>query len=157
MLPLVPSLGSGRRPDSGRTSWPIPPGEALPGLLAELTVQWETRTWCCPDLTARRLARFGPDAAEAAPLPTPHPYELADYLQALSAIDSTGLDGMYTEALWDCEERTRLLGIAAAPQQPQAIRQITALRDDPMKTAEVRAAADARLATQPAERPRHPS
>lgn len=132
-----------------------PGPEALPGLVAELAAQWETRTWCGPDVTARRLARFGPEAAQAAPLlraywsHTPHSYERADYLQALAAIDPTGLDGMYTEALWDCEERTRLLGIAAAPRQPQAIRQITALRDDPMESPEVRGAADARLATQP--------
>ncbi|WP_329376038.1 hypothetical protein OG625_01225 [Streptomyces sp. NBC_01351] len=129
-----------------------PGPEALPGLVAELADQWEARTWCGPDETAKRLARFGPAAADAVPvlraywLHTPHSYERADYLQALAAIDPTGLDDAYTESLWDCEHRTRLLGIASAPHQPQTMERIAVLRDDPMETSEVRAAAGARLA-----------
>ncbi|MFE4425108.1 hypothetical protein [Streptomyces sp. NPDC056817] len=41
--------------------------EALPGLVEELAEQWAARAWCGPDRTARRLARFGPDAADAVP------------------------------------------------------------------------------------------
>ncbi|MET9604129.1 hypothetical protein ABZZ17_03575 [Streptomyces sp. NPDC006512] len=129
-----------------------PGPEALPGLVAELAGQWEARAWCGPDTTAGRLARFGPRAAAAAPVlwrfwhSTPHSYERADYLEALAAIDPSGLDDAYTESLWDCEERARLLGIASAPDRPQALRRIRGLRDDPMETPEVRAAAGARLA-----------
>ncbi|MEY2228392.1 hypothetical protein [Streptomyces sp. BF23-19] len=78
-------------------------------------------------------------------LHTPHSYERADYLQALTAIDPTGLDDAYIESLWDCERRARLLGIAMAPRQPQTTERIAVLRDDPMETPEVRAAAAARL------------
>ncbi|MFJ7586716.1 hypothetical protein ACIQZO_04815 [Streptomyces sp. NPDC097617] len=129
-----------------------PGPEALPGLVAELADQWQARSWCGPDVTAKRLARFGPEAAEAAPvlwaywLHTPHSYERADYLRALAAIDPTGLDDAYTESLWDCEERARLPGIASAPRRPQTTERIAALRDDPMECPEVRAAAGARLA-----------
>ncbi|WP_158685627.1 hypothetical protein [Streptomyces purpureus] len=35
-----------------------PRPEALPGLVEELAEQWAARTWCGPDRTARRLARF---------------------------------------------------------------------------------------------------
>ncbi|MFE3557812.1 hypothetical protein ACFXKW_23525 [Streptomyces sp. NPDC059193] len=135
-----------------------PGPEALPGLIAELTGQWETRTWCGPDETAKRLAHLGPEAAEAVPLlrafwlHTPHSYERADYLQALAAIDPAGLDEAYTEALWDCEERTRLLGIASAPHQPRTAERLTVLRDDPMEIPEVRAAAGARLLALPSPR-----
>ncbi|MFD3536729.1 hypothetical protein [Streptomyces sp. NPDC058664] len=129
-----------------------PGPEALAGLVAELAEQWEARAWCGPDTTAKRLAGFGPDAVDAAPvlwrywLHTPHSYERADYLRALAAIDPSGLGDAYTESLGDCEERARLLGIASAPHQPQALERIRALRDDPMETPEVRAAAEARLA-----------
>ncbi|MFD9518062.1 hypothetical protein [Streptomyces sp. NPDC059979] len=129
-----------------------PGPEAIPGLVAELVDQWEARVWCGPDETAKRLARFGPEAADAVPvlraywLHTPHSYERADYLRALAAIDPTGLDDAYTESLWDCEKRTRLLGIASAPHRPQTVERIAALRDDPMETPEVRAAAGERVA-----------
>ncbi|MGP3691302.1 hypothetical protein ACTVZO_42720 [Streptomyces sp. IBSNAI002] len=77
---------------------------------------------------------------------TPHSYERADYLEALAAIDPSGLDDVYTGALGYCEERARLLGIASAPHHLQTLRRIRGLRDDPMETPEVRAAAGARLA-----------
>ncbi|MEW1903688.1 MULTISPECIES: hypothetical protein [unclassified Streptomyces] len=126
------------------------PGE-LPGLVRELAEQWATRTWCGPDRTARRLALFGPDAADAVPhlwrfwLHTPHSYERAAYLRALTAIDGDGLDSAYTESLWDCEETARLLGIASAPANPETLDRVALLRDDPMETPEVHAAARARL------------
>ncbi|MGW6875916.1 hypothetical protein ACWGHA_26695 [Streptomyces xanthophaeus] len=129
-----------------------PGPEALPGLVAELSEQWTARAWCGPDTTAKRLARFGPDAADAGPIlwrywqHTPHSYERTDYLKALAAIDPSGLDDAYSESLWDCEERARLLAITSAPHNPQTLHRIAVLRDDPMETPEVRAAAGTRLA-----------
>ncbi|MET9448954.1 hypothetical protein [Streptomyces cinerochromogenes] len=128
-----------------------PGPEALPGLVEELARQWAARTWCGPDRTARRLARFGSDAADAVPylrrfwLGTPHSYERTAYLEALAAIDRDGLDYVYTESLWDCEERVRLLAITSAPAGPDVLGRIAVLRDDPMETPEVRTAARARL------------
>lgn len=125
--------------------------EVIPVLVAELADQWRNRAWCGPDSTARRLARFGPASAGAVAdlrrfwLRTPHSYERAAYLEALAAIDTGGLDQAHTESLWDCEEEARLLGIAHAPDHPDTLARITVLRDDPMETSEVRAAAEARL------------
>ncbi|MFC9948538.1 hypothetical protein [Streptomyces pratensis] len=130
-----------------------PGPEALPGLVDGLAEQWTARAWCGPDRTARRLARFGPDAARAVPclrrfwLHTPHSYERTAYLEALAAIDRDGLEHVYAESLWDCEETTRLLGITSAPMNPETVDRIAVLRDDPMETAEVRAAARTRLAS----------
>ncbi|MEU2393414.1 hypothetical protein [Streptomyces sp. NPDC007369] len=132
--------------------------EALPGLVSELAGQWTAGAWCGPDRTARRLARFGPDAAGAVPylrrfwLHSPHSYERTAYLDALAAIDRDGLECVYAESLWDCEEATRLLGITRAPANPEMLGRIAVLRDDPMETTAVRAAARARLAA-PAGRP----
>ncbi|MFJ9885223.1 hypothetical protein ACIQRW_05125 [Streptomyces sp. NPDC091287] len=78
-------------------------------------------------------------------LHTPHSYERTAYLQALAAIDRDGLEHLYAESLWDCEETTRLLGIASAPTSPETLGRIAILRDDPMETPEVRAAARDRL------------
>ncbi|MGW2843256.1 hypothetical protein ACWCWD_36380 [Streptomyces sp. NPDC001493] len=137
-----------------------PSPEALPGLVEELAAQWSARVWCGPDRTARRLARFGPEAAGAAPdllrfwLCTPHSYERTAYLDALAAVGRTRPDRVHpllTESLWDCEETARLLGIASAPATREALDRIAELRDDPMETAEVRAAARARLSDDPGE------
>ncbi|MFE9635520.1 hypothetical protein [Streptomyces sp. NPDC006463] len=125
--------------------------EVIPELVSELRDQWRERAWCGPDSTAKRLARFGPDAAEAVPvlrrfwLHTPHSWERPVYLEALAAIDRGGLDYAHTESLWDCEEQARLLGIAEAPDHPETLDRIVMLRDDPMEEAEVRAAAGARF------------
>ncbi|WP_371589417.1 hypothetical protein [Streptomyces virginiae] len=133
--------------------------EVIPVLVAELAEQWRAPAWCGPGVTARRLARFGPAAAGAVAdlrrfwLRTPHSCERAGYLEALAAIDPGGLDYAHTESLWDCEERARLLGIAHAPDGPEALERITALRDDPMETSAVRAAAQARLTATTARRP----
>ncbi|MBT2365788.1 hypothetical protein J7E88_10800 [Streptomyces sp. ISL-10] len=130
-----------------------PGPEALPGLVEELAQQWAARAWCGPQRTAQRVGRLGTDAAGAVPylrrfwLHTPHSYERAAYLEALAAIDRSGLDYAYTESLWDCEETARLVGIASAPAGPEALERIAALRDDPMETPEVRAAAAARQAS----------
>ncbi|MER7175049.1 hypothetical protein [Streptomyces mesophilus] len=124
--------------------------EALPGLVAELSELRRTRTWCGPAATARRLARFGPAAARAAGdlrrlwLHTPHSYERAAYLEALAAIDPSGLDYAYSESLWDCQEQAQLLGIAHAQDNPSTLAHIAALRDDPMVPADIRIAAAAR-------------
>ncbi|WP_329379674.1 hypothetical protein OG625_13405 [Streptomyces sp. NBC_01351] len=126
--------------------------EVIPQLVAELEKQWRERDWCGPYATAKRLARFGPDAGGAVPvlrrfwLRTPHSLERPDYLRALTPIDRDGLDYTHTESLWDCEEGARLLGIAEAPDGPEALARLAVLRDDAMETAEVRAATGARLA-----------
>ncbi|WP_158685628.1 hypothetical protein [Streptomyces purpureus] len=52
---------------------------------------------------------------------------------------------MHAESLWDCEENARLLGVNAAPASPETLARIAILRDDPMETPEVRAAARTRL------------
>lgn len=128
--------------------------EALPTLIAELAEQRRTRTWCGPDATARRLARFGAAAAPAVPdlrwlwLHTPHSYERSAYLEALAAIEAaSGLDYAHTESLWDCQEQARLLGIAHAPDNRTTRARIAELRDDPMEDADVQAAAAGRLTT----------
>ncbi|MFJ3792662.1 hypothetical protein [Kitasatospora sp. NPDC090091] len=126
--------------------------EVIPALVSELADQRAARAWCGPDTTARRLARFGPAATAAVPdlrwfwLRTPHSYERAAYLKALAAIGTRGLDQAHAESLWDCEEQARLLGITHAPDHPETLDRIAALRDDPMEEPEVRAAAEARLA-----------
>ncbi|MEU3922288.1 hypothetical protein [Streptomyces sp. NPDC029004] len=124
----------------------------LPTLIRELAAHDEARQWCGPDRLAAGLARFGPAAAEAAPLlrrlwlRNPHSYERPAYLKALAAIDPAGLDWAYTESLWDCESNARLLGIASAPDHPRVGQRLTQLRDDPMEEPEVRTAAGGRLA-----------
>ncbi|MEV7522389.1 hypothetical protein [Streptomyces sp. NPDC091371] len=129
--------------------------EVIPRLVVELEEQWRERDWCGPYLTAKRLARFGPDASEAVPalrqfwLRTPHSIERPGYLEALAAIDPSGLDYAHTESLWDCEGEARLLGIAEAPDGPEYLARVAVLRDDPMESQEVRAAAAARLADLP--------
>ncbi|GGR76809.1 hypothetical protein Snoj_80270 [Streptomyces nojiriensis] len=126
--------------------------EALPSLLRRLADQWEVRAWCGPDPTARRLARFGSAAASAAPvlrlywLRNPHSSERPGYLEALAAIDPSGLDHAHTESLWDCEQTARTLGIAHAPDLPEVRERLAALREDPMEEPEVRAAAAERSA-----------
>ncbi|NGO81567.1 hypothetical protein G6045_38810 [Streptomyces sp. YC504] len=123
--------------------------EALPVLVAELAELRRTRTWCGPAATARRLARFGPAAAPAVGdlrrlwLHTPHSYERAAYLEALAAIDPSGLDYAHSESLWDCQEQAQLLGVAHAQDNPTTLAHIAALRDDPMVSTDLRMAASA--------------
>ncbi|WP_406197676.1 hypothetical protein OH807_12600 [Kitasatospora sp. NBC_01560] len=126
--------------------------EDAPVLVAVLEGDWVARRWCGPKRTAEGLARLGPDARGAVSLLrrfwlwTPHSYERASYLEALAAIDPTGLDAVYVECLWDCEDNARLLGIAHAPDGPDVRERLAYLRDDPLEVAEVRAAAGERLA-----------
>ncbi|MFJ7263262.1 hypothetical protein ACIQV2_24220 [Streptomyces globosus] len=120
--------------------------------MKELVEQGTARAWCGRNRTARRLARFGPDAAGEVPylrpflLHTPHSHERAAYLEALAAINRDGLEHLYAEAMWDCEETTRLMGITSAPTSPETLGRIAVRRDDPMETTAVKAAARARLA-----------
>ncbi|GAA3018400.1 hypothetical protein GCM10010519_55070 [Streptomyces lactacystinicus] len=127
----------------------------VPALIAELERRWVDRSWCGPDelaLGLARLARFGPEAAGAVSLLrrfwlcTPHSYERADYLEALSAMGAPGMAEAYTESLWDCEPRARLLAVEHAPDRPDVRERLALLRDDPMEEPEVREAAAERLA-----------
>ncbi|WP_189915031.1 hypothetical protein [Kitasatospora xanthocidica] len=124
----------------------------IPTLIAELERDWVDRIWCGPVQMARGLARFGPKAADAISLlrrfwlHTPHSYERPDYLTALDALGSSGMAEAYTESLWDCEARARLLGVERAPDRPHVRDRLACLGDDPMEDPEVRNAARARLA-----------
>ncbi|KJK43971.1 hypothetical protein [Streptomyces sp. NRRL F-4428] len=125
-----------------------PGPEALPKLLRELADLRDTGEWCGPDVAARRLARLGPLAADGVrPLrallrETPHSHERADYLRAIAAIDPGAAQDLYAECLWDCEARTLLLAVAAAPAADSAVRaRLAALADDPLEDPDVRAAA----------------
>lgn len=127
-----------------------------PATSAELVYDVVGDDWrwgCGPDRLAAGLSRFGPAAAEAAPvlrrlwLGTPHSYERPAYLKALAALAPAGLDRAYTESLWDCESNARLLGIASAPDGPLVRQRLVRLRDDPMEDPDVRAAAGDRLST----------
>ncbi|MFF2750824.1 hypothetical protein ACFVVA_35495 [Kitasatospora sp. NPDC058048] len=124
----------------------------IPALVAELERQWVDRSWCGPDDLARGLARFGPKAAGAVSLLrrfwlcTPHSYERADYLEALAAMGAAGMAEAYTESLWDCEARARLLGVERAPDRPGVRDRLACLRDDPMEEPVIKKAAGERLA-----------
>ncbi|CAN3980171.1 hypothetical protein [Kitasatospora purpeofusca] len=126
--------------------------EDIPALVAELERDWVERRWCGSMYTARGLARFGAEARGAASLLrrfwlwTPHSYERASYLEALAAIEPTGLQSVYVECLWDCEEDARLLGVQHAPDGVEVRGRLRYLADDSMEEPAVRAAARERLA-----------
>ncbi|MBV2153549.1 hypothetical protein [Kitasatospora sp. SUK 42] len=132
---------------------PKPSDESdVPALIAELEQHWVDQSWCGPDRLAGGLARFGAKAAGAASLLrrfwlwTPHSYERAAYLEALAAMGAAGMAEAYTESLWDCEVRARLLGVGHAPDRAEVRERLAHLRDDPMEEPGVRTAAAARLA-----------
>lgn len=126
----------------------------VPALVAELERCWVERAWCGPAALARRLARFGPEAAGAVSLlrrfwlSTPHSSERPGYLRALAAIDPVGLDEAYVESLWDAEPGARLLGVERAPDRPGVRDRLGFLRDDPLESPGIREAAGARLGAQ---------
>ncbi|MFB8235881.1 hypothetical protein ACFC58_04950 [Kitasatospora purpeofusca] len=126
--------------------------EDIPALVAELERDWVERRWCGSMYTARGLARFGAEARGAASLLrrfwlwTPHSYERASYLEALAAIEPAGLESVYVECLWDCEEDARLLGVQHAPDGVEVRERLEYLADDLMEEETVRAAALERLA-----------
>ncbi|MFF7988671.1 hypothetical protein ACFZDG_02615 [Kitasatospora xanthocidica] len=149
----VPEADEPSTPRPGKKVYPDHGDESdLPALIAALEQQWVDEAWCGADTLARGLARFGAGAAGAASLLrrfwlyTPHSYERADYLTALAALGSPGMAEAYTESLWDCEARARLLGVERAPDRPHVRDRLVCLRDDPMEEPEVRKAAGTRLA-----------
>ncbi|GIE78901.1 hypothetical protein Aph02nite_48510 [Actinoplanes philippinensis] len=100
---------------------------------------------------ARGLARVGGPAAVAVVSRlhqlwfSPHSYERAGYLDALVTLDADGAQRKIVEGLWDCEADVRLLAVRHTPMDDLLRRRLEYLRDDPMETAEVRAAATGRL------------
>ncbi|MEV7598730.1 hypothetical protein AB0O91_15240 [Kitasatospora sp. NPDC089797] len=151
-----PAPAGGAVPEHGERRDPEPEEEGaepdLAALVAELERAWVDRSWCGPALTARRLARFGPEAADAASLLrrfwlyTPHSSERAGYLEALAALGSAGTGEAFTESLRDCEARARLLGVRHAPDTPYVRARLVSLVDDPIELPGVRDAAGERLA-----------
>jgi hypothetical protein len=107
---------------------------------------------CGYDRIADGLARIGGDAALTA-VPrlrrawfTPHSFERAATLRAYATLAPEAAVNQLTEGLWDCEAGVRSYAAARAPLGPVVRGRLAELRDDPLETAEVRAAAVARLA-----------
>ncbi|MFD8595221.1 hypothetical protein ACFV1L_09490 [Kitasatospora sp. NPDC059646] len=123
----------------------------LPLLLAELERQWTDGEWCGSDFLADGLARLGPAAADAAPAlgrfwaQTPHSYERPAHLRALTAVRPGETGAELTESLWDCEQDARLFAVEHAPDGPELRSRLAELRDSPVETEELRAAAARRL------------
>ncbi|MFE7189695.1 hypothetical protein [Kitasatospora sp. NPDC057541] len=146
--PLAPVPGGRRHETHGA-------GEAAEGdieaLVERLEREWVERRWCGPVHTARALAGFGVRARGAASLLrrfwlwTPHSHERVGYLEALAVIEPAGLDGIYLECLWDCEEDARLLGVERAPDGAQVRERLRYLERDELEGEAVRAAARERL------------
>jgi hypothetical protein len=128
-----------------------------PALLAGL--EWLDRRpddMCGYDRLVDGLARVGGDAARQA-LPrirslwfSPHSYERATYLRARLALEPDACAGALTEGLWDCEAEVRLLAVRHVPLDAKLEQRMEYLRDDPIETPEVRAAAAERLALETA-------
>jgi hypothetical protein len=108
--------------------------------------------WCGYDVLANGLARIGgPSVGPAVPRlrrlwNSPHSFERPDYLRSLVALDPRGGVRCLVEGLWDCESGVRLLAAQKAPVDDFTTPRLRYLRDDPMESAEVRAAAAERLA-----------
>ncbi|WP_141725298.1 hypothetical protein [Micromonospora pallida] len=100
---------------------------------------------------AEGIARIGGPAAQtAAPRLrrawfSPHTFERAAYLRAVTALDPGNTDSLLTEGLWDCESDVRQFAAEHVPLDDSTRKQLSYLRDDPMETPEVRATAAARL------------
>jgi hypothetical protein len=71
--------------------------------------------------------------------------ERAAYLKALVTLDPAGAQRKVIEGLWDCEADVRLVAAQRTPLDDQTRKRLQYLHDDPMETAEVRAAATNRL------------
>ncbi|MEU8796788.1 hypothetical protein [Spirillospora sp. NPDC048819] len=106
---------------------------------------------CYRDLIAG-LTRIGGDrAAQIVPRLkrlwfSPHTYERAAVLKALMAFASPGEPPwQLSEGLWDCEADVRELAAAHVQLTDPTCARLRFLRDDPMETSEVRAAAAQRL------------
>ncbi|HTJ34024.1 MAG TPA: hypothetical protein VL738_12405 [Dactylosporangium sp.] len=130
-----------------------------PALLAGL--EWLDRhpdDMCGYDRIVDGLARVGGDAAQQA-LPrirslwfSPHSFERATYLRARLTLEPAACAGALTEGLWDCEADVRALAVRHVPLDEKLERRMEYLRDDPIETPEVRAAAAERLALESAVR-----
>ncbi|MFB6891425.1 hypothetical protein ACFCX4_19215 [Kitasatospora sp. NPDC056327] len=146
-VPAEAAEAGGRRHEEAGA----PEGD-VEALVGRLEREWVERRWCGPVRTARALAGFGSGARGAVSLLrrfwlwTPHSYERVGYLEALAAIDPAGLDGIYAECLWDCEEDARLLAVERAPDGAGVRARLAYLRDDGLEGERVRAAAADRLA-----------
>ncbi|MFB6396131.1 hypothetical protein [Polymorphospora lycopeni] len=107
---------------------------------------------CGYDVLVEGLARIGgPAAVDVLPRLgrlwfSPHSFERSDYLRAWVALDPAGASRCLVEGLWDCEAGVRLLAARHAPLTDTTRERLCHLRDDPIETTEVRAAALARLA-----------
>ncbi|MEH0933925.1 hypothetical protein [Micromonospora psammae] len=124
----------------------------LPALLAAWDwLDGRTEDRCGYDALAAGIARIGGPAAQAA-VPrlrhawfSPHTFERAAYLRAVTALDPDNTDSLLTEGLWDCESDVRQFAAEHTPLNDMTRNQLSYLRDDPMETPEVRATAAARL------------
>lgn len=125
--------------------------------LPALVAGWDwldrrTGDLCGYDALATGIARIGGPAAQAA-VPrlrrawfTPHTYERAAYLRAVTLLDPDGANRFLAEGVWDCESDVRQFAATHAPLDELTRDRLGYLRDDPMETPDVRAAAAARLA-----------
>jgi hypothetical protein len=121
-----------------------------------LFAAWEwldrrTHDRCGYDALATGIARIGGPAARAA-VPrlrrawfSPHSYERATYLRAVTALDPDAARLLLREGFWDCESDVRRFAAEHAPLDDTTRDQLRYLRDDPMETTEVRATATRRL------------
>ena len=76
---------------------------------------------------------------------SPHSYERSSYLRARLALEPADCGGALVEGLWDCEAQVRLLAVQHVEADCSTKRRLEYLRDDPIETVEVRAAAAERL------------
>jgi hypothetical protein len=125
----------------------------IPQLVAEVKRMREEEYWCPYNGLVDGLARFGPLAAEVLPtlralwFETPHSYERASYLAALAAISPERAAPLLSQGLFDCEADVRLFAVRNVPLGHRTIeRKLVFLRDDPLESDELRAAAAARVA-----------
>ncbi|MFI7211494.1 hypothetical protein ACIBP4_11655 [Micromonospora maritima] len=124
----------------------------LPALLAAWDwLDRRTDDLCGYDALAEGVARIGGPAARAV-VPrlrrawfSPHTFERAAYLRAVVALAPGDTDPLLFEGLWDCESDVRRFAAEHAPLDDATRPRLSRLRDDPMETPEVRAAAAARL------------
>jgi hypothetical protein len=111
------------------------------------------RDRCGYDRLVDGLARIGGPSTAGVPKLlrrlwfTPHSYERASYLRAYLMLDPDGAESGLREGLWDCEGDVRLLAVQRVRLSSWIRERLVYLRDDPIETPEVRAAAAARLAS----------
>ncbi|NYF58842.1 hypothetical protein [Micromonospora purpureochromogenes] len=156
--PALPAARAWVRADAHPLTWPAlqllaAHGDAgdVPALLSGLDWLDTHDDRCGYDQLVEGLARIGgAQAREVLPRLrrlwfSPHSYERAAYLRAHAALDPTGVQRRFAEGLWDCEADVRLLSARRVALDGTAPERLRYLRDDPIETAEVRAAAAERL------------